>query len=261
MDTVKPLPMNAKIQSIYRYPVKGLSPEALTRVTLAARPDPARRPRLRDRERPLRLRPGSSAIFSEDALPDADEERAAGRARHPLRRRKPHADHPAERRRGRARRFAHAGGPRRDRGFFCALQFRRTARPAENPAGRRPQLFGRRGQGGVDHQPGLGRRGRRRGRSAGRSVALSRQPACRRLAGLAGIRSARTDARDRGCAAQGGETDRPLCRHQCGAAHRHPRSRNPEDADAGLRPHGLRGLCRGRSTGGAINQGDAIGFG
>ncbi len=135
MDTVKPLPMNAKIQSIYRYPVKGLSPEALTRVTLAVgRPLPADRA-LRDRERPLRLRPGGSAIFSEDALPDADEERAAGRARHPLRRGKSHPHRPPERRRGRQRRSAHAGGPRRDRGFFCPLQFRRTARPAEDPAG------------------------------------------------------------------------------------------------------------------------------
>lgn len=44
MDTVKPLPMNAKIQSIFRYPVKGLSPEALTRATLAVgRPLPADR--------------------------------------------------------------------------------------------------------------------------------------------------------------------------------------------------------------------------
>ena len=34
-DTVKPLRMNAKIQSIYRYPVKGLSPEPLSSVALA----------------------------------------------------------------------------------------------------------------------------------------------------------------------------------------------------------------------------------
>lgn len=34
-DTVKLLLMNAKIQSIYRYPVKGLSPESLAAVTLA----------------------------------------------------------------------------------------------------------------------------------------------------------------------------------------------------------------------------------
>lgn len=34
-DTVKPLLMNAKIQSIYRYPVKGLSPEPLVSVAIA----------------------------------------------------------------------------------------------------------------------------------------------------------------------------------------------------------------------------------
>ena len=73
----------AQIEAIYRYPVKGLTPRA------AAPGHPVRRaprlplrPRLRDRERPVRLRSAQAAIFSEDPLPDADAQRAAGGAAH-----------------------------------------------------------------------------------------------------------------------------------------------------------------------------------
>ena len=48
----------ATIQAIYRYPVKGLSPEPLPRTELAGPSDRAIRPHLRDRERAVRLRPG-----------------------------------------------------------------------------------------------------------------------------------------------------------------------------------------------------------
>ena len=135
MDTVKSLPMNAKIQSIYRYPVKGLSPEALPRVTLAVgRPLPADRayaiengpsgfdpaaPQYFPKTRFLMLMK-NARLAALDTRYDEESHTAHG---------------PPERRRGRQRRSAHAGGPRRDRGVFCALQFRRTARPAENPAG------------------------------------------------------------------------------------------------------------------------------
>ena len=80
---------------------------------------------------------------------------------------------------------------------------------------------------------------------AGRPAALPWKFARRRLAGVAGIRPARADARGRRCTAESGEAHRALRRHQCGAAHRNPRSRNTEDPDAVLRTHGLRGLCGG----------------
>ena len=48
----------AKIQAIYRYPVKGLSPEPLPRTDAGARQDRAVRPHVRHRKRAVRLRSG-----------------------------------------------------------------------------------------------------------------------------------------------------------------------------------------------------------
>ena len=53
----------ARIDAIYRYPVKGLSPQRLARIALSAGAHPAGRPALRHRERPQRLRPGAAAYF------------------------------------------------------------------------------------------------------------------------------------------------------------------------------------------------------
>ena len=60
-----------------------------------------------------------------------------------------------------------------------------------------PQLLRCGEEGGLHHQPRLGRGGGERGRRAGQSAALSRQSLCRRLAGLARVRSARPRTRDR----------------------------------------------------------------
>ncbi len=50
--------------SIYRYPVKGLTPEPMQRRHAEARPDPAGRPAYAIENGPIGLRPGSAAIFS-----------------------------------------------------------------------------------------------------------------------------------------------------------------------------------------------------
>src|ERR1700735_3558410 len=78
--TTSVAPAMAIIHSIYRYPVKGLSPEALPRIALAPRRNRAWRPALCHRERTVRVRSFSARLFVEAAFPDADEERAARRA-------------------------------------------------------------------------------------------------------------------------------------------------------------------------------------
>ena len=118
----------ARIQAIYRYPVKGLSPQALGRVALERRPDPAGRPPLCHRERPLRLRSGRTRLFPQAALPDADAQRAAGRAAHRLRRGKPYPDHPLGGARGGARRLADQGRPAGGRSLLPPLHAGRIAR-------------------------------------------------------------------------------------------------------------------------------------
>ena len=90
----------ARIASIYRYPVKGLSPEPLAARDARARRHTPVRPRLGDRERPVRLRPGAPAL-PQDRFPDADAERAPRRADDPLRRRHIDAHRPPGWRRGR----------------------------------------------------------------------------------------------------------------------------------------------------------------
>jgi len=58
------------------------------------------------------------------------------------------------------------------------------------------------------------------GRRAGASAAFPRQPLCRGLAGLARGRPGRPNARDRRCAGQDRQTHHPLCRRQCRSRHR-----------------------------------------
>ena len=240
--------MTATIQSIYRYPGEG----AFTRKAAACRalcPGSTLRgrPALRDRERPLRLRSGGTRLLPETAFPDADAQRAARGARDALSRRKPHACRScrtapkpcaATSRRRRAAPRSSNSSPR-----YCADELNGAA---ESAAGRRAQLFGCGRQGRVDHQSRLGGGDRKCGERAGRSVALPRQCLCQRLAGLARIRSGRKDHCRRAGAPENRETHRALRGDQCGARHRHPRSADSKDVDAGLRPYGLRHLCRSR---------------
>jgi hypothetical protein len=59
-----PESLAAEIARIYRYPVKGLSPERLSRVVLAAGRTLPGRPPLRDRKRPQRLDPADPKWMS-----------------------------------------------------------------------------------------------------------------------------------------------------------------------------------------------------
>ena len=71
------------VDALYRYPVKGLTPEPLQRVTARAPARRALRPRLRHRERSRPLRSRAPAAPAQDQLPDADARRAPGDAARP----------------------------------------------------------------------------------------------------------------------------------------------------------------------------------
>ena len=87
-----------RIAALYRYPVKGFSPEPLERRRDRGGRHHAIRPRLRDRERPERLRPGGAGLLPEGVFPDAHEERADGRVPDALRRRDEAFSHSSRRR-------------------------------------------------------------------------------------------------------------------------------------------------------------------
>ena len=203
LNSRMPESLPAEITGIYRYPVKGLSPERLSRVVLAAGQTLARRPPLRHRKRPERLRSRRAQMDVESLFSDADAGRMAGGAAHAIRRCEPYPDHPRQRPGSRSRRSGNRPGPRRHRAVFCS-QFRREAEgAAENSFRRRPQLFRRSEKGGFDHQSRQPPGHRRRRRPAGASAALPRQPLCQGMAGLARVRPARPDHRDRRGQAEG----------------------------------------------------------
>ena len=88
-----------RVAALYRYPVKGLSPERLAPGRPRGRRLFSGRPALCDRERPVGVRPGDAGASAQDQVPDADEEREPRPAHHPLRGR----DAQPRRRRRRAR--------------------------------------------------------------------------------------------------------------------------------------------------------------
>ena len=180
----------AKIQAIHRYPVKGLTPEPLPRTTLAVRQtcrvdrmyaiengpsgfDPAA-PGYLPKQRFLMLMRNARLAELRTAFDEAshtltirseNREAARGDLRTP------------EGRAAIERFFAE----------FCADELRGPPKVL-HAAG--PQLFRRGAEGGLDHQPRLGRGAGGCGRRAGPSAPLPRQSPCRRLAGLARVRSA-----------------------------------------------------------------------
>src|SRR6266566_9515006 len=79
-----------------------------------------------------------------------------------------------------------------------------------------------------------------------RSAALSRQPLCRGLAGVARVRAAGSrDRRRRGRAGEDRQAHPALRGNRGRSSNRRPRSADPRDAVATLRPWRLRGLRRG----------------
>ena len=250
----------AKIQAIYRYPVKGLTPEPLPRTTLAARQTIPCDRLYAIENGPSGFDPAAPGYLPKQRFLMLMRNARLAELRTRVRRGEPHADDPRRKPRGRARRPADAGGPRRDRAIlrgFCADELRG---PPKVLHARGPQLFRRGAEGGLDHQPRLGRGAGERGRRAGPSAALPRQSLCRGLAGLARVRSARTrrSPSGRSRAAEGRQAHRALRRDRGRPRHRHPRPADSADADETFRPCRLRRLCRGRSTGGEIAVGDAV---
>src|SRR6266478_2020113 len=67
-------------------PRQGPDPGAARPRRVERRSDALGGPPLRDRKRPLRLRPGRAEMAAETAFPDADAGRMAGRPAHPFRR-------------------------------------------------------------------------------------------------------------------------------------------------------------------------------
>ena len=181
----KSMTNQARIDAIYRYPVKGLSPQRLRAGRAVGRRDPAGRPALRHRERPQRLRPRGARLFPQAALSDADAQRAAGGLRTDY----DEASHTLtiqwEGREAARGDLAQQGRPAGDRGVLPPLHAEGIARAAQGAVRRGPQFLGRGEESRLHHQPRLGGGGGERGRRAGQSVALSRQYLCRRLAGLA----------------------------------------------------------------------------
>ena len=90
--------------------------------------------------------------------------------------------------RGRARRPAHAGRPARDRGVLPPLHADELRGPPKVLTAPGPQLLGRRRQGRVDHQSGLGR-GAGDARSARRSIRCASAPISMSRAGRPGTSS------------------------------------------------------------------------
>ena len=140
-----------------------------------------------------------------------------------------------------------AGGPRRHRAFLRRVRRRRTARAAEGARRARPQLLGRREEGGLDHQSRIGRGAGERHRRAGSPAALSRQSPRRGLAGVARVRSGRA-RRSPSARRRRLKVVKRIVR--CAATEVDPDTgirdlHDPEDADEDLRPRRLRRLCRG----------------
>ena len=223
MDAASP----ARITGIYRYPVKGLTPEQLA-APAQARPDAAGRPPLRHRERPLRLRSGRTEMAAKAAFPDADAGRVAGGAADPVRRCEPRPDHPPQRRRSWPRAISKPpkAGPRSSNSSppRFAGQIKGPPKVLTSPghsfsdvARKVVSIINLASVRAIETMVG----------APVHPLALPRQPLCRGLAGLARIRPARPHAGDRRRPAQGGEADRPLRRRQCRSRHRRARSCDP----------------------------------
>ena len=241
MDATSP----ARIAGIYRYPVKGLTPEQLSRAELKAG-----QTLLADRRYAIENGPSGFDPAEPKWLPKPhflmlmrDEWLAGLRTQFRRREQRP-LDQPQRPDRGPGQ-PRNARGPADDRELL-RLGFSRSDQGAAEGAGKSwPQFFGRRPQGRFHHQSRQRPRHREHGGRAGPSASLSRQPLCRGLAGLARIRPRRPHAGDRRCETEGGETHRPLRRRQCRSGYRPARPRHPAGAAAPARPRRLRDLCRG----------------
>ena len=121
----------AQIASLYRYPVKGLTPEPLPRVALGVGQTlPADR-RYAIENGPSGFDPAGADMDAEVPFPDADAQRAAGGLADPFRRCDPSPDHSPGRQVIARGRPGNGGGPRRDRAVFRDEFRQRTQGAAE----------------------------------------------------------------------------------------------------------------------------------
>ena len=192
--------VSAKIQSIYRYPVKGL----IAREAAPRRPSPPAQTLPLDRIYAIENGPSGFDPAHPAYLPKQRflmlmrNARLAELATALRRRRATSLTIRVREPRGRARRPAHRRGPRRDRAVLRGVLRRRTARAAEGAA-RAPATASptsRKKVVSIINLASVAGSGERR-RRAGQSAALPRQSPCRRLAGLARVRPGRLRDRDR----------------------------------------------------------------
>ena len=200
----------ARLESIYRYPVKGLSPEKLTAVRLeAGQTLPA------DRKYAIENGPSGFDPAAPSYLPKTRflmlmrNERLAT-----LDTRYDDATHVLTIH-GEGREIARGDlstseGRLAIEAFFRRFMPKELTGPPKVLQRRRSQFLRRLRQGGVDHQSGVGRGDRNAGGRSGAPAALPRQPLCRRLAGLERVRSGRTGVRDRRRAPEGHQADHAL---------------------------------------------------
>ena len=187
----------AEITGLYRYPVKGLTPEPLE--TVALRPGqtlPADR-RYAIENGPSGFDPGRPGWLPKICflMLQRDEWLAALQAHFDETHRR--SDLARERRGGGQRQPRDRRGPRGDRAVLCRTPCRPDQGPTKGADEPRPQLLRRRRKGRLDHQSRKPRCHRDHGRLSRPSAALPRQCLCPGLAGLARGEPARRDARDR----------------------------------------------------------------
>jgi uncharacterized protein YcbX len=248
----------AAVESIYRYPVKGLSPERLDGVRLEPGETlPADRQIRPSRTGPPASIPPAPAYFPRTQfLMLMRNERLAT-----LDTRYDDASHVLTIR-GEGRELARGDLSTRE-GRLAIEAFFRRFMPAELRGP--PKVLQADGHSFSDVaakvvsiiNPCLGGGDRDRGRRSGPSAALPRQPLCDgwpawhefSLVGQEiAIGAARLQVTKPYHAVRG---------HQCRSGYRTPRSRDSRDADADLRSRGLRDLCAGH-RGSEIKPGDAI---
>ena len=239
--------MTARIESIYRYPVKGLSPEPLAARHAQGRRVLPRRPAVRDRERPVRLRPRRPAASAQDQVPDADAQRAPRDAAHPLRRRDRHArrsSRTAARRR--AADLATKEGRLAVEAFFRRFMPNELRGPPKVLAA--PRATASRIRAAASSRSSIWRRWRRsKPCSACRCIRCASAPTSMSRAGRPGTSSTCSD-REIAIGDVRLKVTKRIVR--CAATNVDPDTgirdlRDPRDADADLRSRGLRHLCAG----------------
>jgi uncharacterized protein YcbX len=174
----------AKIKAIYRYPVKGLSPEPLDRAELVAHQTIAGDRIYAIENGPSGFDPAKPAYSPKHKFLElmrnarlAELHTRFDLGTHTLSVRSENR----EAARGDLRTTDGRAAIERFFGEFCADELRGPPRILHAPG----HSFSDVAKGRVHHQPGLGRRAGERGGRAGASAALPRQSLCRGLAGLA----------------------------------------------------------------------------